>query len=106
MKAIELLWFDGCPNYQAARRMIDEVVSEAGIEASIVMVEVEDEATGQLHGFPGSPTIRVDGVDIEPGFEPCADCTPRCRVYGIGGRLSGLPDRQWLVAAVNGEARA
>jgi hypothetical protein len=104
MYEIELLWFEDCPNYQAARHMIDEVVAEVGAQATIAMVEVEDDETGRLHGFPGSPTIRVDGRDIEPSFEPCAECAPRCRVYAIDGRLTGLPDRQWLVAALAGAA--
>jgi hypothetical protein len=100
VKHIELLWFDGCPHYRAARQLIDEVVSDSGADAVVEMVEVPDEATGQRLGFPGSPTIRVDGQDIDPTFEPCADCTPRCRVYAVEGRLMGLPDRRWIEAAI------
>ena len=98
---VQLLWFEGCPNYLRARQMVDEVVARLGVAATVEMIDIEDEETGNRYGFPGSPTIRVDGIDIDPGFEPCADCTPRCRVYFVDGHLTGLPARQWLEGALD-----
>ncbi len=40
-------------------------------------VDVPDLATGERVKFPGSPVIRIDGVDIEPGYEDSGDYTPR-----------------------------
>jgi hypothetical protein len=98
---VELLWFDGCPNHGAARALIDEVAGELGVSPRVEAIEVPDEATGDRVCFPGSPTIRVDGVDIEPGWEPCADCTPRCRVYATAEGLRGLPEREWVARALS-----
>lgn len=100
MKRIEILWFQDCPNHPAARGLIDEVVAEFGVQADIRSLEVADDATAERLRFPGSPTIRVDGLDIEPGFVDCDDCTPRCRVYQTSAGLRGLPERSWLVAAL------
>jgi len=97
---VELLWFDGCPHHRAARALIDELADELGVSPRVEAIEVADEATGDRVCFPGSPTIRVDGVDVEPGWEPCADCTPRCRVYATAEGLRGLPEREWVAGAL------
>lgn len=93
---IEILWFEDCPNYRAAISMVEEVLDDLGITTNITLVEVPDETTGRRVQFPGSPTIRVDGVDVEPGFAGCDDCTPRCRLYATGQGLRGLPERAWV----------
>jgi hypothetical protein len=102
---IELLWFEGCPNHEAAEAILRERMSALGIDAPIVRVEVPDERTGKRVCFPGSPTIRIDGHDIEPGWEPCADCTPRCRLYATSTGLRGVPDPDWIDAALLGAGR-
>jgi hypothetical protein len=101
MHRIELLWFEGCPNHLAARTMVDEVLAHLGIEATVKAIEVPDEEIGNQVRFPGSPTIRVNGVDIEPGFFDCENCTPRCRVYPTPAGLRGFPEQQWLVSALS-----
>lgn len=101
---IELLWLEDCPNHAAAEAMLTEVLAEAGVTASIERIEVADEATGIAQVFPGSPTIRIDGVDVEPEWERCEDCTPRCRLYATSDGLRGLPERGWVVDAVRAAA--
>ncbi len=105
---IELLWFEGCPNHHAAEALLREVLAEERaarhFEASIARIEVPDEASGVAVCFPGSPTIRVNGQDIEPGWEPCEDCTPRCRVYATDAGLRGVPPREWIRDAVRAAA--
>ena len=97
---IELLWFQDCPNHETAHRMIDEVLADLHVDAAVTRIEVPDETVGNRVCFPGSPTVRVDGEDVEPGWEPCEDCTPRCRVYLTPDGLRGLPPRAWLVDAI------
>ena len=101
---IELLWFKGCPHHRLARTMITEVLGELEKNAVLETREVDDEERGRAVCFPGSPTIRVNGRDIEPRWEPCSDCTPRCRVYLRPDGVDGLPDRTWLVEAVKRSA--
>lgn len=98
---IELLWFEDCPNHAATEQMVREVLSEQGLDVPIERIEVPDVETGNKVVFPGSPTIRVNGIDIEPGWEPCDDCTPRCRLYMTDEGLKGVPDRQWIESAVS-----
>lgn len=100
MKRIDLLWFEDCPNHQGAQALIEDVLAELGIQAEVRAIEVADDTVAERVRFPGSPTIRVNGVDIEPGYTGCDDCTPRCRVYQTPAGLRGLPERSWLVAAL------
>ena len=87
---IEVQWFEGCPNHRAAREILDEVLAARGVDASIESVEVPDLETGERVKFPGSPTIRIDCVDVDPEYEDTGDYTPRCRVYLTPDRGRGL----------------
>ena len=97
---IELLWFEECPCHRDAEALIRDVLEELGVDADIERVEVPDEEAGIRTMFPGSPTIRVEGVDVEPDWEPCEACTPRCRIYATTDGLGCLPPRDWIVDAV------
>lgn len=101
---IELLWFADCPNHDDAERLLRGVLQDLDIDAPIDRIEVPDEASGRAVCFPGSPTIRIDGRDVEPGWEPCADCTPRCRIYLTPAGLAPLPPRAWIEDAVRASA--
>jgi hypothetical protein len=77
--------------------MLREEMNRAGLDAaSAEVTEVASEAEAERLGFPGSPTIRIDGRDLQP---PCSD-EPRgltCRVYRTrDGSTSPLPDRDDL----------
>ena len=97
---IELLWFDDCPNHHDAEALVRNVLADLDVEAPLVRIKVPDEETGNRVCFPGSPTIRINGADVEPGWEPCEDCTPRCRVYATPDGLRGVPPRGWIEDAV------
>ena len=97
---VQLLWFEDCPNHHPAEQMLREVLAENGVTGEIERIEVPDLETGNRLTFPGSPTIRIDRVDVEPGWEPCEDCTPRCRLYATSGGLRGLPERAWIEQSV------
>ena len=97
---IELLWFDGCPNHGEARRLVREVVRTMAPDSVIVDRDASDPEAAQALRFPGSPTIRVDGRDIEPGFVEPADFTPRCRLYRTATGFRGMPKREWIAEAL------
>lgn len=97
---VELLWFEDCPNHEAAERILSEVLAEYGVDVEIERIEVPDLETGIKFTFPGSPTIRINGIDVEPDWEVCEDCTPRCRLYFSEGGFSGIPQRDWIENSV------
>jgi hypothetical protein len=63
---VELLYSDADPNYMTARQRLVEVLTEDAFETTIQMIAVNSRADAELLAFPGSPTIRIDGVDIDP----------------------------------------
>ena len=97
---VQLLWFEGCPNHQAAEALLRDVMHKCGVDAPVERIEVADEQAGIGVCFPGSPTIRIDYRDVEPDWTPCVDCTPRCRLYLTSAGLRPLPDREWIGQAL------
>lgn len=97
---VELLWFEGCANHPAARQMLKEVMAELAPRAEINEVDATDPTVAEQVRFPGSPTIRVDGRDVDPTYADPGDYTPRCRLYRTDGGLRGVPERRWIVDAL------
>ena len=93
---IEILTFDGCPNREHAIALVSEVVAEVGADADVRVVDVPDAQTAERTRFLGSPTIRVNGRDIEPGADLRSDFVHSCRVFRTERGLSGQPDARWL----------
>lgn len=65
MRTIELLYFDGCPSWQQAWNELGRALATARTAATVRLVNVADLPEPQRQGFAGSPTIRIDGVDLE-----------------------------------------
>jgi 8-oxo-dGTP pyrophosphatase MutT (NUDIX family) len=89
---VELLYWEGCPSHPRALEQLREAMEELGLDPDTVEVRhVETDEVAETEGFVGSPTIRVDGVDVdEPVDEPTA---LTCRIYHrADGRISPLPD--------------
>ena len=92
----QVLYFAGCPNHEPAVTLVREVAAELGIDVEVVEVEVTGQADAQRSRFLGSPTIQVDGVDIEPEARDRVDYAFSCRTY----QGEGLPDRAMVAAAL------
>jgi hypothetical protein len=104
---VELLWWSGCPSWERAVAIVREEMAGLGLDPEELEVrEVPSDAAATDEAFVGSPTIRVEGRDIqEPGSEP-AGLT--CRIYRLrDGRVSPLPDRadvrEALATALEGD---
>lgn len=97
---IEVLGFDGCPHTGPALELVGRVCAELELDADVRFVEVPDPGTADRLRFLGSPTIRVDGCDIEPGAETRTVYVHSCRVYPGAAGLTGLPDERWLRTAL------
>lgn len=99
---IEILTFEGCPNREHAITLVSGIVAELGTDAEIRIVDVPDAETAAKTRFLGSPTIRVNGGDIEPGADERRYFVHSCRVFKTEWGLSGQPDAQWLRDALVG----
>ena len=98
---VEVLYFDGCPNHEALLPHLRDLLAAAGTGAEVELVQVEDADVAERERFLGSPTVRIDGADIEPAAEDRTDFGLKCRLYRSGDGASGLPPEQWLRDAIN-----
>jgi hypothetical protein len=101
---IELLYFPDCLTYQETEKLTDGVVRALGVPAVLETLEVKTAEDAARLRFLGSPTIRVNGLDIEPAARSSTDFGLKCRVYRDGNRFVGVPPRELLERAIE-EAR-
>ena len=97
---IEVLYFDGCPNHRPAVERVQQLLGEEGVSAEVAEVNVSDESIAQKVGFLGSPSIRVNGLDVEPEARTARDYGMMCRTYTMSGKREGLPSREMLRQAI------
>jgi hypothetical protein len=97
---VEIFYFPGCPNHVPAVDRVREVLAQEGTPAEMVEVEVNDADAAEQMGFLGSPTIRVDGQDVEPAVRGARAFGMMCRTYIDSGRRAGVPPPEWIRAAV------
>jgi len=98
---VELLYFDGCPNHEALLPRLRELLAREDISTEIDLRRITDDGTAQRERFLGSPTVRVNGRDVEPNAERRTDYGLECRLYRIPTGLSGQPREEWLQAALH-----
>ena len=97
---VELLYFDGCPNWSVADERLADALRAARTDGvSVERRRVETIEDAEALGFLGSPTIRIDGTD------PFASGVERvglaCRVYATPAGISGSPTTDQLVAVMS-----
>ena len=97
---IEVLVIRDCPHAQAACELVNRVAGELGLAPRVEVILVQNAEEAQRLRFLGSPTIRLDGHDVEPGADQRTDFALSCRVYRTPTGRSGLPDETWLRTAI------
>jgi hypothetical protein len=97
---VELLYFNGCPNFERLLPRLQALVEEHSPGDQVELRRVESPDAAERERFLGSPTVRVDGVDVEPSASARADFGLKCRLYRNAGRTSDTPAEEWIVAAL------
>lgn len=98
---VEILARKDCESRGMAAIVVERVAAEIGVPVALEMINVTSEAQAKKRRFLGSPTVRVDGLDVEPGTNGSTDFTLGDRVYRGGDRgLQGWPDARWIRAAL------
>jgi len=100
---IELLYIGDCPHHAAARAALDEAIRIEQVTADVSELEIKDESTACAIGFIGSPSIRIDGNDIDPGAGGTAGLC--CRTYAGSGQPKGVPSIEMIRQALRNAHR-
>lgn len=99
LHSVEFLYWEDCPSHERALELLKEAMCEEDIRAEFYLYRLESDPEAEEVGFPGSPTIRVDGADIDPA--PDTPIGLSCRAYRLdAGRISPLPPKEKIVQAL------
>ena len=101
---IEFLYWEDCPSHAEALARLRQVIADEGVSADLDVIRVDSHEDAERLRFPGSPTIRIDGEDLQPeGVQGQAMLT--CRTYRTEmGRLSPLPTATMIRRALQERA--
>jgi hypothetical protein len=97
---VEVLYFDGCPNHEALLPHLRELLDASGAGTDVELLRVEDAEAAERERFLGSPTVRLDGEDVEPGAADRTDFGLKCRLFATPDGLRGMPADEWVLAAL------
>ncbi len=97
---IEILYVPGCPNYQPTFERLQAVLASEAVKTGIQGIPVTTEVEAKALLFPGSPTVRVNGEDVEPHQTSVPSLV--CRLYA---NRSGIPSEELLRAAISDAKR-
>src|SRR5260370_21014106 len=97
---IEILYVLGCSNYQPTFDRLQAVLAPEMVTSGIQGIPVTTEVEAKALLFPGSPTVRVNGEDVEP--QQMSVPSLACRLYQ---NRSGIPSEQLLRGAISDATR-
>ena len=100
---VELLFFAGCPNHAVFLPHLQQLLDKHDISSPVQLVEVTDDEHAHRTGFLGSPSLRINGVDVEPGADSRNNYGLQCRIYNTTDGASGTPSDTWILSAVHAE---
>ena len=95
---IELLYFDGCPSHEQLLPTVEQLAAQNGVQLKLRRVETSEAA--ERERFLGSPTVRVNGIDVDPAAPGRTDFGLKCRIYRHDQGQSPVPPEQWIRAAL------
>lgn len=96
---ILFLYSEDCPSHEQALQRLRKVMNEEGMRNEIEILRVETSEEAEKLKFIGSPTILIDGRDIDPPTNPYYALT--CRAYRLeDGRISPLPSEAMIRQAI------
>lgn len=97
---VEVLYFPGCPNHVPTVERVRETLDRMGRHDQIREIEVDSQHQAEATAFLGSPSVRINGIDIEPSARGVKAFGLTCRTYIEDGTRTGLPGRELISAAV------
>ena len=100
---IELLYIDDCPNLETFLPHLQQLLRDHDIDAALVtLIRIEGDDDAQTHRFLGSPTLRINGLDVEPATLDRHSYALQCRRYITPDGITGTPTDRWILDALEG----
>ena len=80
--------------------VVEKVLAETGVPAEVEVVDMTSYEQARTRRFPGSPTVRVEGRDVDQRLNGRTEFTLGDRVYRTDRGLAGWPDAEWVREAL------
>jgi uncharacterized protein DUF2703 len=80
--------------------LVHTVLGAEGVPVEVDEISINNVEDASAHAFLGSPTIRVNGQDIENIPSDRLAVGFACRTYFVDGRPQGVPPRSLLEQAI------
>ena len=97
---VEVLFIAGCPHHKPAAELAREALRALDLPMVVQEVEIRTKEDADRWRFLGSPTIRVNGLDVEPEARTVRYFGLGCRSYRQNGNASGLPSMELIRLAL------
>ena len=92
-----------CPAIEATIEKARRAIAAAKVDADLRVVVVSTDEEAERLRFLGSPTVRVDGVDVEASARERVDYGLQCRLYSVDGRPACIPPpADWITSVLLG----
>jgi hypothetical protein len=91
---VEFLYFKSCPSHTQALENLRAALRESNTNADLVLINVDSDQKAQKVGFQGSPSIRINGKDLEGRGE---GSNFSCRLYHINGKSTTVPSKEFIM---------
>jgi glutaredoxin len=97
---IQVFTSPSCSHGEAAVVTVKEYLAEAGVEAEVEEVVTANFEDAKNVRSLGSPTVRIDGVDIEYGTTEPQEFTSECRYYNTAEGWKPSPPGHLILGAI------
>jgi hypothetical protein len=101
---VELYYFDRCPSYLRALENAREALRLEGLHEDVALIAVKSDADAQAKRLIGSPTIRINGLDLEGPEAEDNSYGFGCRIYADNGSSAGWPSVEKVSQALRRQA--
>lgn len=93
---VEHLYIDDCPHHEPLAHVLRSLLDEASRDERIVPRRIVDEQQAIRERFLGSPTVRINGQDVDSSAAAQIDYGLQCRPYVTDASLQGMPSTEWI----------
>jgi hypothetical protein len=98
---IDFLFWEECPSYPDAWDRLQRILQEKGLNIKINRVRIRSDEEAKEWGFVGSPTILINGADIDLQGASNQPIGLNCRIYHTPeGRVTPLPPESLIRQAI------
>ncbi|NOY78288.1 MAG: DUF2703 domain-containing protein [Calditrichaeota bacterium] len=97
---IDFLYNPKCPHTEETLQNLVTALKKNGWPAGIHSVQIKDLNQAKRAHFLGSPTIRINGHDLQENASPSERYSLDCRTFLIDGKPASVPTVDFLEEAI------